>query len=288
MPAPSIDPTRLERLRKALIELESTYRSQEALEADPILIPAGFPDPMDREVAAWVAAHLAYGRVMPMMKAIQAGLAPLGHQPAHWLREHAPHEAADLLRQALSGWVWRFHTADDLVHWMLAWKHLDAESGGMGLEPHLKPGPGEGLDQALSRLIQSLRAFLPPTRGLRFSLPDPAEGAACKRWRMFLRWMVRPDWPDFGAWTSLDPADLVIPLDTHVGRISTRLGLTSRKTPDALMAFQITDALRQLDPTDPLRFDFALAHLGILGDCPGNKDLTFCHPCPLKDLCTCP
>lgn len=272
-------------LREALLLLEQRYQGARGLAADPISVPLAWTDPMDREVAAWVAAHLAYGRVAPMIRAIQGVMAPLGPHPAQWLRERPPETAARALRRALQGWVWRFHTAEDMVQWLLAWQRLDRETAGQGLEPLLLPTPELPLDAALGRLVQRLRRELPPGPGLRFSLPDPAEGGACKRWRMFLRWMVRPGWPDLGLWTRLSPADLVIPLDTHVAQAARRLGLSHRKQPDGRMAHQVTEALRALDPEDPLRFDFALSHLGILGDCLGRWELTVCQACPLKGHC---
>ena len=270
--------TRLESLR-------TQYETLDALALDPLSIPLRFQDPWDQEMAAWVAAHLAYGRVAPMLRAIEGILAPLGPSPAAWLRQAG---TADLARfeRALGDWKWRFHTGQDLLHWCLAWKRLDMESGGRGLEPHLAPSDPAGADGRLSALVHRLRRELPPSRGLRFSLPDPLEGSACKRWRMFLRWMVRSGWPDLGLWQSYPPDALVIPLDTHVARISRFIGLTRRRTPDGRMAREITEALRILDPADPLNFDFALSHLGILGDCPGFRRPESCRACPLEALCT--
>lgn len=239
---------------------------------------------MDREVAAWVAAHLAYGRVAPMLRAIEGILEPLGPCPASWLREAGP-AAISRLKGVLAPWKWRFHTGQDLVEWCLAWKSLDLESGGSGLAPHLAPAPGMDEEHKLSALIQRLRRELPPSRGTRFTLPDPLEGSACKRWRMFLRWMVRSGWPDLGLWKGHSPASLVIPLDTHVARISRLIGLTKRSTPDGRMAREITEALRLLDPEDPLKYDFALSHLGILGDCPGLRRMPGCQDCPLEGIC---
>jgi uncharacterized protein (TIGR02757 family) len=240
---------------------------------------------MDREVAAWVAAHLAYGRVAPMLRAIAGILAPLAPCPSAWLRAAG---AADLrqLERTLGTWKWRFHTGQDLVRWCLAWKALDQESGGRGLEPHLAPGGDSDEDLNLSRLVLRLRRELPPSPGLRFSLPDPRSGSACKRWRMFLRWMVRTEWPDLGQWKTCRTSRLVIPVDTHVARISRFIGLTRRRTPDGRMAQEITAALRLLDPEDPLKYDFAISHLGILGDCPGVRRLSGCSDCPLVDLCS--
>ncbi|HEY3399241.1 MAG TPA: TIGR02757 family protein [Geothrix sp.] len=260
------------------------YDTAGALLKDPLSVPLAYEGPFDREVAAFVAAHLAYGRVDPMIRAVAGALAPLGAHPAAWLRERTEAGIRQELTRALEGWVWRFHTASDLVAWLLAWKRLDGESGS-GLEPHLLPGPDGHADAALSRLVQRLRKELPATYGSRFSLPDPLEGAACKRWRMFLRWMARPAWPDLGLWTRYPVDQLIIPLDTHVARVSRFIGLSRRATPDGKMAHEITASLRRLDPVDPLRYDFALSHLGILGDCPGVRKRSTCAECPLYSVC---
>ena len=273
-------------LAAALGAIERRYRSEAALAMDPISIPKTFSDPWDQEVAAWVAAHLAYGRVTPMLRAIQKLLGPLGPRPALTLRENSDRELTRRFHQQIEGWLWRFHTLDDMIHWILAWKHLDAESAQRGLAPHLVPENGQTADDRLSALVQRLRKELPATHGIRFLLPDPLEGAACKRWRLFLRWMVRKAWPDLGLWPAYPPGDLIIPLDTHVARIARHLALTDRRTQDAAQARQITDALRHLAPEDPLRFDFAISHLGILGDCTIAPRAASCATCPLAPHCT--
>ena len=271
-------------LKARLDGLCAQYDTAPALERDPLSVALTYPDPLDQELAAFVAAHLAYGRVDPMIRAVRAALAPLGEHPASWLRDHSASAVQKHLGKALQTWAWRFHTQLDLVAWLLAWKRLDAESSA-GLEAHLLPSPGGSTDAALSRLVQRLRRELPTSYGTRFSLPDPLEGAACKRWRMFLRWMARDGWPDLGLWSRYPVASLVIPLDTHVARVSRFIGLTARATPDGRMALEITEALRRLDPADPLRYDFALSHLGILGDCPGVRQRSTCGGCALYSVC---
>jgi len=272
-------------LIQGLATLERRYQTDQALAMDPLSMPRRYQDPADQELSAWVAAHLAYGRVTPMLRAIERILEPLGPHPSRFLRTRAEAPLEKRLRRALEGWVWRFHTSHDLIHWLLAWKRLDQESGGRGLESHLSPVAGEDPSDRLSILIQRLRKELPATNGIRFMLPDPREGAACKRWRLFLRWMTRIEWPDLGIWQTYPLKDLVIPLDTHVARISRYLGFSARKTPDGIMAREITDALARMDPADPLRFDFAISHLGILGDCPVIRQAAACARCPLSSGC---
>jgi uncharacterized protein (TIGR02757 family) len=271
-------------LKVRLDELCSRYDSAFGLTLDPLSIPLSYADPLDQELAAFLAASLAYGRVEPMIRAIGKAMLPLGPRPSQWLRDESELRIQRLYRRDLGPWVWRFHTAEDVLAWLLAWKRLDAESG-HGLEDHLRPSAKRSGEQALSVLVQRLRQELPTSQGLRFSLPDPLEGAACKRWRMFLRWMVRTRWPDLGLWKRYPTDQLIIPLDTHVARVSKFIGLTDRGTPDGKMAQQITAALRRLDPQDPLRYDFAISHLGILGDCPGLRRRSTCSGCPLYSVC---
>ena len=271
-------------MKSRLEALRQRYETDLALALDPISVPLRFTDAMDRELTAFVAAHLAYGKVAPMLRAIEKMLKPLGERPAEFLRQRSEQAIHAELEEALQGWVWRFHTSRDMVHWLLAWKRLDAESGA-GMEIHLLPSPSETADMALSRLVQRLRVELPQTYGLRFNLPDPLEGASCKRWRMFLRWMVRDGWPDFGLWTRYPKDQLVIPVDTHVARIARYIGLTKRTSLDGRMAAEITASLKKRDRQDPLKYDFAISHLGILGDCPGIRTLPGCRPCPLVGIC---
>jgi len=103
---------------------------------------------------------------------------------------------------------------------------------------------------------------------------------------LFLRWMARPDdGVDCGVWTQVRKDQLVIPLDTHIARISSYIGLTEMKSPGWAMALDITRGLRRLDVSDPLRYDFALCHLGIAGNCPRKRDLRKCFACPIKAIC---
>ena len=118
-----------------------------------------------------------------------------------------------------------------------------------------------------------------------FLFPSPDSGSACKRLCMYLRWMVRPaDGIDLGIWQSIPPAKLVIPVDAHIQRICSLLGFTGRKQADWKMAREITAALRQLDPLDPVRYDFSICHLGISEGCSGES-AGGCFACVLNGFC---
>jgi uncharacterized protein (TIGR02757 family) len=105
---------------------------------------------------------------------------------------------------------------------------------------------------------------------------------------LFLRWMVRRTPPDLGLWTFVDPARLVVPLDTHVHRIATFLGLSRRRTADWKAARALTDRLAQLDDADPVRYDFAICRLGILDLCSRTRRKENCDICLLRDVCRFP
>ena len=118
------------------------------------------------------------------------------------------------------------------------------------------------------------------------SLPDPSGSSGCKRLLLYLRWMVRPDdGVDLGLWKQVSPSVLLIPLDTHIHRIARNLGLTNRSSPSWAAAEEITAALRAIDPVDPVRFDFALCHMGMLQQCPSRRDSELCRGCGVLTVC---
>jgi hypothetical protein len=127
--------------------------------------------------------------------------------------------------------------------------------------------------------------ILPENATVRFLLPDPADGSACKRMNLYLRWMIRNDGIDPGLWRFARPDQLVLPLDAHLSRIARYLGLTRRATNGWLAASEAAASLKLLDPADPLKYDFALCRLGILKDCPAKPDRKKCRSCMLLPVC---
>ena len=125
-------------------------------------------------------------------------------------------------------------------------------------------------------------------KSLQYLLSSPQDGSACKRMNLFLRWMVRRTPPDLGLWNFVDPSKLVMPLDTHVHRIATFLGLNDRKSADWKTARLLTDRLARLDAADPVRYDFALCRLGILDLCSRTRRKENCDVCLLRDVCRFP
>ncbi len=254
-------------------------------ENDPVRFPHRYDDARDQEVVALFAACLAYGRASLIGRAVEQATARMGPAPAEGAL------ADDLAGAHLrfDGFVYRMTRGEDLARLWLGVGALLRVHGSLG-EAFAAGDDGAGdLRGALAGFRDGLVApteHLPPRRGFRHLLANPRGASPVKRLNLFLRWMVRgPDAVDLGLWRRLGPHRLVIPLDTHVHRLGRYLGLTRRTQADWRTAAEITESLRRLDPNDPLRYDFALAHLGISGQCPTRRVATVCATCPIRAVC---
>lgn len=256
----------------------------ERLASDPVHLVHGYRRAEDREVAGYVAAMLAFGRVGSLVPKARALLEALGEHPARTLRGGVP----SLPR----GWVHRWIGRDDAAWLLAALGRVLEEEGSLGAvvresqaaepeAPHLLAG--------MAGLTRRLRAAAPgpaSTQGRRWLTPSADGSAAAKRLCLLFRWMVRPaDGVDLGLWPELGAERLTVPLDTHVARIGRYVGLTERRTPGWATAREITDNLRRLRPEDPTSLDFALSHLGIMGGCPRQRDAARCAACDLLRVC---
>ena len=254
--------------------------------ADPVAFVHRFQAPADQEVVALFAACLAYGRVDLIRRALVDAVGRMGPAPAAAARADDPAAA----RARFAGFVYRVTRGEDLARLWIGVGALLRRFPSLGAAFQAGDDPASpDLRPALVRFHQALGAPTaddPPRRSYKHLVASPGGPSPVKRLNLFLRWMVRgPDAVDLGLWAALDPARLVIPLDTHVHRIGRYLGLTARTRPDWQTAAEITAALRRLDPADPLRYDFALAHLGISGACPSRRVPAICADCPLERIC---
>jgi uncharacterized protein (TIGR02757 family) len=125
--------------------------------------------------------------------------------------------------------------------------------------------------RALALDLKAAYGRVPKRAGVCYFFPRPSAGSGCKRLNLFLRWMVRRDALDLGVWSRVSPAKLIVPLDTHVIRVGRCLGLTRYTSPGWKMARDITASLRQLDPDDPVKYDYALCNLGMMNACGFNR-----------------
>jgi uncharacterized protein (TIGR02757 family) len=288
------DPRRLALLAPALDRFQRGFEIPARLAADPVEFPRRFRDPGDVEVAGLLAACLAYGRADVFKGKIEQVLAAGGGRPA----DFAARLAADPDARVLAGFRYRFNTGEDVAALLAAAGWMRARHGSIGARfaalLDQVGGAPHPLREALARLAAEIREAPPArailagrgTRGIRHLCPDPRAGGAAKRWNLYLRWMVRgPDGVDLGIWSGVPAAALVVPLDTHVARVARRLGLTRRNDLSWRTAEEVTAALRSIDPGDPVRFDFALCHLGMSGACPPRRTPDRCAACRLEGEC---
>jgi uncharacterized protein (TIGR02757 family) len=270
--------------------LDTFYRDYDfhgRLAHDPIEFPHRYKNLPDIEASAFIASSLAYGKVDLFKPVTEKILSRMGRSPYEFLLDFRLKRHAKLFE----GIKYRFNENEDLValifilHQILL-RNSSLEKVFMKVLRPDSPTIEEGLTGFVEVLLKVDTApvygkDIKPA-GLKQLFSSPSKGSACKRANLFLRWMVRDRDIDFGIWGSVAKNQLVIPLDTHIARISRCLGFTDRKTQDWKMAVEITESLKKLDSEDPLKYDFALCHHGISGACKGLRDITACKGCVLR------
>jgi uncharacterized protein (TIGR02757 family) len=256
-------------------DLDALYENFNAPEAalDPIQIVRRYEDVRDREVIAFIAAGLAFGRVSSVMASIETVAAVLGPSPFEFVRDFDPRRDGAALKPFVHRWV----RGRDVVHMLTTLRDMIREYGSV------ERCFAAGYDSAHDDLAPAIEAFS-ARAGKSYFFARPSSGSACKRMNLFLRWMVRRDAVDPGGWTLIPASKLLVPLDTHTIRVGKCLRLTRRSSPGWKMAADITAALRKLDPSDPVRYDFSLCHLGMMGSC-GYGTKQGSTQCPLRAHC---
>jgi uncharacterized protein (TIGR02757 family) len=257
--------------------------------SDPVWMVHRFESAADREVAAFIASALAFGRVQSVLNSIEGMLAVMGPSPAAFVRDFEPARGRDQFRHLVHRWT---NGADfGALVWIL--RQMIDRSG--TIEDFFVEGlaggavdVGEALQsfstRALALDVRAVYGRRKPKPGVAYFFSRPSSGGACKRLNLFLRWMVREDRVDLGAWKKVRPGQLIVPLDTHIIRVGQCLRLTRFRSPGWRMAADITASLRAIDPIDPIRFDFSICHLGMMNACGFGKK-TGNSRCPLKGAC---
>lgn len=284
MSAPvTADPRELAPFLEALLQ---RYHRRDYLSSDPIQFVHRFTDPADREIVGLLSAMLAFGNVRAVGASIESLLAVMDNSPARFVAGFD--YARD--KQRLEPLGHRWIRGADLAAYVAALRAMQEAHGPLRDFIAARWRESEDFWQVAGAFSRALEHGLPEpavrTRGLSFLLCSPTPGSARKRLAMYFRWMVRDDEIDLGLWKGAMPASaLRIPLDTHLSRICRYIGLSERKTVDWKMSDEVTGALARIDPEDPVRFDFALARLGILRDCPHRVVHERCAPCPIRPVC---
>jgi uncharacterized protein (TIGR02757 family) len=250
-------------IKQLLDQKVKQYNHIDFIEKDPISIPHLYTKQQDIEIAAFFAAIFAWGNRTTIIQKSKELLERMDNAPFEYCTQH---QAKDLKK--LIGFAHRTFNDRDLLYCIAFFKHHYANQ--KSLETAFF------MDQHSGKKIKTVAAGLVNFKNYFFSLEDapyrtkkhiasPENGSTCKRLNMFLRWMVRKDQHgvDFGLWKTISPADLIIPIDVHVARVSRSFGLISRPQIDWLTALELTEYCRTLDARDPVKYDFALFSLGV-------------------------
>jgi len=305
-------PVRQELLHERLDALVTTFDIS-TIAPDPLQLVLRYDNPRDQEVAGLIAAAFAYGRADIVVANVGRVLDRMQPSPFGYLSRF---NRAQAMRD-FKGFAHRFHKTRELVEFLGRIAAGIAKFGSLGeLFRRCYDAHDDDIGPSLTRFVERLchpecsegsvwaggaqnvhspspraprsLAHARDDKAVRYLLTSPRDGSACKRMNLFLRWMVRRHPPDLGIWNFVDPAKLVVPLDTHVHRIATFLGLNDRKTPDWKAARAITDRLSKFDAADPIRYDFAICRLGILDRCSRKRRKENCDVCLLRDVCRFP
>ena len=244
-------------LKDQLEKLYRTYAKRRYVDPDPLMFLYDHEDIADREIIALIASSLAYGRVTQILRSIRIVLDRMGSDPVAFVRR----KDADF-HAAFAGFRHRFTSGTDLALLLCGVRAALRKHGSLqdAFLAHYK-AEDETLLPALTGFSRELCAFFPEGRS--YLLPSPAQGSACKRANLMLRWLVRKDAVDPGGWDRVPQRKLIVPLDTHMFRIAKELGFCRRSSADLNAALEITKAFARIAPDDPVRYDFALTRFGI-------------------------
>lgn len=230
------------------------FHHRKFVSPDPLQFLYNYEDLRDREIVGLIASSLALGRVSSIIDIIKKVLEKI---PSPYLNIST--RSNDELASLYSGFKYRFYKEEDFINLLLAIKDIIAQYGSLhacffsAYNQH---------DETILPALLSFRNALTGTYYLKM-IADPSKGSACKRLMLYLRWMIRKDEIDPGGWTGIPVNKLIIPLDTHILKISKMFQLTNRKDGGMKTALQITANLKKIDRNDPIRFDFSLTRPGI-------------------------
>ncbi len=241
-------------LREFLDLKAEQYEQVSFIASDPICIPHRFSKKEDIEIIGLLVATIAWGNRLSIIKNGHRLIELLDGCPHDFILNHQESDLA-----AMDHFVHRTFNLDDLHFFLRALQNIYKS---VGLEASFKHPQGikEGISQFRRLMLQT-----PHQKRSEKHLSDPFKGSAAKRLNMYLRWMVRKaeHGVDFGIWKDLKSSGLYCPLDVHSGRVARKLGLLHRKANDWKAAEELRASLLDLDPEDPVKYDYALFGLGV-------------------------
>lgn len=245
-------------LKQLLDECYYMYNTISFIEKDPVSIPHGFSKKEDVEISAFLTAVIAWGQRKTILNNACKLMNLMDSAPYDFVIHH---QATDLKR--IEKYLHRTFNGCDCICFIKALRRVYVKYGGM--EQVFKQALMASDTNLYSGIMALRKIFFEAKHQPRSQkhFADPSRNSSCKRINMFLRWMVRKDnhGVDFGLW-DIPSALLLCPLDVHSGRVARQLGLLNRRQDDWKAVLELTDALREFDPADPVKYDFALFGMG--------------------------
>ena len=244
-------------IKKFLHKVYKTYHKEKFIHPDPLEFVYKENDLIQREIKGIIASSLAFGNVKQILKSVSYLLNKMGGNPYKFLMSASKKD----LYNHFFGFKHRFIGTDVICALLEGIKKILNTYGSfeyLFLKGISKTG---SIIDGISSFVKELEKA--SDKNLKFLIPSPEKGSACKRINLFLRWMVRKDNIDPGGWENIPKSILLIPLDTHMHKISLILGFTNKKTKDLKTAIEITNNFKVLAPGDPVKFDFSLTRIGI-------------------------
>lgn len=247
---------------KDYLDAKAAYYNQPAfVMGDPVCIPHRYTRLQDIEIAGLFAAILAWGNRTTIINKCTELMELFDNAPYDFIRHHQEHDRLKLL-----DFKHRTFNGTDLIYFVEFLQHYysNVTSLEFAFSGYMSE---EDLDTEKGLIgFHNMFFMLEHPERTRKHISSPEGNSACKRLSMFLRWMVRKDknGVDFGLWKHISPSQLVCPMDVHVSRVATRLGLIEKPEANWKTAQELTAQLRLLDPEDPAKYDFALFGLGVI------------------------
>lgn len=251
-----------EEMRELLERLHDRYNNESFIEADPISVPHSFTRPVDREIAGFLAATIAWGNRRAIVQSAHRMMRYMDNAPEDFVRN-----ATETDMEYLRTYVHRTFNGVDFQDFVRGLRHIITEWGSVGNYFETRYEEHGDLRPVFSDFRRDFFAAEHDAHCEKH-LSSIDKGAACKRLCMYLRWFVRHDdrGVDFGMWRRIPMSALYMPLDIHTGRMGRNLGLLNRKQSDWKAVEELTASLRELCADDPVRYDYSLFGLGISGD----------------------
>lgn len=249
---------------KNKLDYHYKYFDRSQISPDPLEFLHLYSNPIDIEVAGIISSVFAYGNVKQIINTLNKIHNVIRHKPHEFVLNHSLEKDIILFKDIKH----RFFSSVDIAKFF---NSLNKSYKTYGSLKNLftsifleKNGNFKETVSSFSHRLTELTIGEGKTSiGIKFMFPDPFKGSACKRMNLFLRWMIRKDELDFGLWNEIPASKLIIPVDTHVAKICKKLNLTKRKNVSWQMAEEITEKLKKFDPDDPVKYDFAICHIGM-------------------------